>query len=220
MNREWIKYSHFSGAVGDMGAHILDPAYYALDLRVPLSVHADVKVPAFPGSLPKAGVITWEFAARGDKPPVTMKYYLGPGIECPWPRDMPKDWKELGAQGGSVMVGEKCSIMAGSHSAPARIIPESAMKETPRPEKKAFRCKGKNHFENFTLTCKGEDTAMSPFDYAGPLSEIIVLGDVALVNPNKKLLWDSEKMKITNDEEADKCLFMRRLAPRDNMNWI
>lgn len=218
MNREWIKYSHFSGAVGDMGAHILDPGYYMLDLRVPSSVQAEVPVPAFPGSLPKAGVITWEFPARGDKPPVTMKYYLGPGIEFPWPRDLEKGRR--GIDSGSVMVGEKASVMAGSHSQGARIIPEKVMQTLPRPEKKAPRCKGKNHFQNFTLACKGEDTALSSFDYAGPLSEIIVLGDVALLNPGRKLLWDSEKMRITNDEEADKSLFMRRLAPRDDMNWI
>lgn len=218
MNRDWIRYMHFSGAVGDMGAHILDPAYYTLDLRIPLSVHADVKTPAFPGSLPKAAGITWEFAARGNKPPVTMKYYLGPGIEFPWPRDLEKGRREIDS--GSVMVGEKCSIMAGSHSQGARIIPETAMKELPRPPKVAPRCKGKNHFENFTLACKGEDKAMSSFDYAGPLAEIIALGSVALMNPNRKLLWDSEKMKITNDEEADKSHFMKRPAPRDQMNWI
>ena len=89
----------------------------------------------------------------------------------------------------------------------------------PQPPKVAFRCKGGNHFENFSLACKGDDTAMSSFEYAGPLSEFIVLGDIALMHPGRTLLWDAEQMKITNDEDADKCLFMRRLAPRDHMNW-
>ncbi len=75
-NREWIRYSYFSGAVGDMGAHILDPAYYALDLRVPLSVSAEVKVPAMPGSLPRGGIITWKFAARGKLPQFTVPMFL------------------------------------------------------------------------------------------------------------------------------------------------
>ena len=60
---------------------------------------------------------------------------------------------------------------------------------------------------------------MSSFDYAGPLSEIIVLGDLALQHPGKTLLWDAEQMKITNDEAANKSLFMQRLAPRDHLNW-
>ena len=217
MNREWIRYSHFSGAVGDMAAHILDPAYYALDLRTPTSVHADVPIPASPGSLPRAGVITWQFGARGNKPPVTVKYYLGGGIDFPRPRHLDKSRREITS--GSVMVGKDASIMAGSHSQGARIIPEAAMKATAKPPQKAFRCKGRSHFENWTLACKGEDTAMSPFSYAGPLSEIIVLGDIALLHPGKTLLWDAKAMRITNDEAANKSLFMRRLAPRDDMNW-
>ncbi len=217
MNREWIRYSHFSGAVGDMAAHIFDPAYYALDIRAPLSVRAEVPIPAMPGSLPRAGVITWEFAARGKKPPVTLKYFLGPGIDFPRPKHLEKSRR--GITSGSVLIGENASIMAGSHSQGARIIPEAVMKETPRPPRKAFRCKGKSHYENWTLACKGRDTAMSSFDYAGPLSEFIVLGDVALMHPGKTLLWDAKNMKITNDEAADKSFFMRRLAPRDDMNW-
>jgi len=218
MNREWIRYSHFSGAVGDMGAHILDPAYYALDIRIPLSVRADVKIPAMPGSLPRAGVVTWEFGARGKKPPVTVKYYLGPGIDFPHPKHLEK--KRRGITSGSVLVGADASIMAGSHSQGARIIPEATMKATPRAPRKAFRCKGRGHFNNWTLACKGLDTAMSPFEYAGPLSEIIVLGDIALLHPGKTLLWDSKNMKITNDEAANKSLFMRRINPRDDMKWI
>lgn len=107
-----------------------------------------------------------------------------------------------------------------SHSQGSRLIPESFMKEAPRPPRRAFRPKGGTHFDNWTLACKGEDTATSPFEYAGPLSEIIVLGDIALLHPGRKLLWDSENMEITNDEAANKSLFTRRLAPRDRINWL
>ncbi len=215
--REWIRYIHFSGTVGDMGAHILDAGYYALDLRVPASVRADVETPAVPYSNPKSGVVTWEFPARDGKPPVSLKYYLGEFIEFPRPKHLEKD-KEYNFD-GSVLVGEEASILAGSWSGGSRLIPDAAMRDIPEPPKKAFRCKGKDHYENFILACKGEDTAMSSFGYAGPLSEIIVLGDIALQHPGRTLLWDAEKMKITNDEAADQSLFMRRLAPRDDMNW-
>ena len=93
------------------------------------------------------------------------------------------------------------------------------MQKVGKPSGDAYRCKGGSHFENFTLACKGEDKAMSPFDYAGPLSEIIVLGDLALLHPNKTLKWDAKNLKITNDAEANKSLFLERLNPRDNMNW-
>ena len=217
MNREWIRYSHFSGPVGDMAAHILDPAYYALDLRAPLSVRAEVKIPAKPWSGPRGGVITWKFGARGKKPPVTMRYFLGTGIDFPHPKHLDK--KAKGITSGSVLIGENASIMVGSHSQGAKIIPQAVMNETPKPPAAAFRCKGKGHFQNWTLACKGDDKAMSSFDYAGPLSEIIVLGDIALMHPGVTLNWDSKNMKITNNPAANKSLFMKRLAPRDDMKW-
>ena len=70
------------------------------------------------------------------------------------------------------------------------------------------------------MAIQGEDTAMSHFYYVGPLSEVIVLGDIAAMHPGKKLHWDAENMRITNDEEANKSPFMRRLAPRDVMEWV
>ncbi len=70
-----------------------------------------------------------------------------------------------------------------------------------------------------TLAVKGEHTAMSPFAYVGPLSKIIILGDVALLHPCRMLRWDAKPMKTTNDDDVDRSLFMRRLAPRDHMKW-
>ena len=238
INREWIRYSHFAGIVGDMASHLFDPAYYALDLRVPTSVVAEVPEPSPPGWLPKAAVITWEFAARGDMPPVVMKYCLGPDI--PRPR---LEHLEEGRQipfmaresrlGGSVLVGEHASILAAECFRPSRIFPEAAMKATKKPPEVAYRRKAgsrspaadagaaiNDHLQNWVMAIRGEDKAMSHFDYVGPLSELIVLGDIAAMHPGKKLLWDSKNMRITNDEAANKSPFMRRLAPRDDMNWI
>ncbi len=62
--------------------------------------------------------------------------------------------------------------------------------------------------------------AMSDFEYACPFTETLILGDLAITNPGRKLLWDAKNMKITNDEEADKSLFMRRIASRDDRGWI
>ncbi len=60
---------------------------------------------------------------------------------------------------------------------------------------------------------------MSSFDYAGPLSEVVVLGNIALLHPGAILKWDAAKMEITNHEAANKSLFMRRISPRDDMGW-
>jgi predicted dehydrogenase len=238
MNREWIRYRHFAGVCGDMGSHLLDHPYYALDLPAPTSVMAKVPEPPPAGWLPKAAVITWEFAARGDMPPVTMKYYLGPDIPYPRLKHLEESRRSWYKEGGSVVIGERASIMSGNSFDPAVIIPEAAMEATKKPPEVAYRRKANkhwqntgnqghdqnrnidNHLQNWVLAIQGEDKAMSHFEHAGPLSEIIVLGDVAATHPGKKLLWDAENMKITNDEEANKSPFMKRLAPRDDMNWI
>lgn len=220
MNRNWIDFNHFSGTVGDMGGHILDPAFYSLDLQAPLSVRADVETLAKPWSMPPGSIITWKFPARGSMPPVEMKLYLGNTVaNAPRPERMEQGEDEAFLNSGSVLIGEKASIIAGSHSQNGRIIPKIKAQEIGRPSGKAHRVENGDHFKNFSLACKGEDKIMSPFSYAGPLSEIISLGDIALKNPNKTLEWDAKNMKITNDEEANNCLFMRRLNPRDNMNW-
>ena len=220
MNREWIRYSHFSGVVGDMGAHILDAAYYSLDLKAPTSVMAEVPDPPAAGFLPMAGVITWQFPAIGQRPAVALKYHLGPEIPYPRPKDLEPGRKEAFMDSGSVLIGTEGSIIVGSHSQGGRIIPETRMKETPKPPEESFRCKAGNHLQNWAMACKGEDRAMSQFDYAGPLSEIIVLGDIAMMHPGKVLLWDSNEMKITNDDQANNSLFMKRLTARDDLDWF
>jgi len=217
MNREWIRYSHFSGSVGDMGGHTLDAGYYALGLTAPTSVRAEVKTPATPWSMPRGGVITWEFPARGTKPPVTMKYYLGIDIEFTRPRHLDPDQKMIEA--GSFLVGEHGSIQAESHSQGARIVPKILREATPKAAQTAFRCKARNHSANWIMACKGQDKAMSSFDYTGPLSEVVVLGNIALLHPGATLMWDAEKMEITNHEAANKSLFKRRIAPRDELGW-
>ncbi len=222
MNREWIRYSHFSGVVGDMATHILDPANYSLELGPPISVEAEVATEdrGITGwSLPKAGVVTWEFPARGELPPVTMKYYVGPDIEYPRPKRLEAGRKAHFMNSGSVMIGEKASLFAGSHSQSPRIFPEAAMKATPKPPKVSERNKGAGHEGNWTKAIIDGGKAMSNFEYACPFTETLVLGDVALMHPGRKLLWDAKNMKITNDEAADKSIFMRRLKPRDEMGW-
>lgn len=222
MNREWIRYSHFSGLIGDMATHILDPANYSLELGAPISVEAHVEERhlGYPGSLPMAGVVTWEFAARGDQPPVTMKYYIGPDIEYPRPKRLEEGRSAPFMNSGSVLIGDKASIYAGSHSQNPRIFPEEAMLATPEPPKVSERNTGRGHEGNWTNAIINGGTAMSNFDYACPYTEMLILGDLALTNPGRKLIWDSKNMKITNDEQADKSIFMRRLAPRDEMGWI
>ena len=148
-----------------------------------------------------------------------MQYYVGPDIEYPRPERLEADRKAGWMNSGSVMIGDKASMFAGSHSQSPRIFPEETMMATPKPPAVSEVNKGRGHEGNWTHAILNGGKAMSHFDYACPFTETLILGDVALMHPGRKLMWDSKKMKITNDEEADKSIFMRRLDPRDDMGW-
>jgi hypothetical protein len=92
----------------------------------------------------------------------------------------------------------------GSHGANGcRIIPESKMRLYLRqlPPKTIKRVK--SHHQDWIDACKGGDPANSNFDYGGPLTEMVLLGVIAMRVKDTKLLWDSEKMEFTNNKEAN-----------------
>jgi hypothetical protein len=149
-----------------------------------------------------------------------MKYYVGPEIDYPRPKRLEEGRGAPFMNSGSVMIGDKASMYAGSHSQSPRIFPEAVMKETPKPPRISERNKGRGHEGNWTHAIINGGTAMSNFEYACPFTETLVLGDVALLNPGRKLLWDSKNLKITNDEKANRDMFMRRIKPRDEMGWM
>ena len=108
---------------------------------------------------------------------------------------------------GALIIGDKGVIRHGSHGANGcRIIPESKMKEyLPKlPPKTIKRVKG--HHQDWIEACKGGDPASSNFDYGGPLTEMVLLGVIAMRVGDKKLLWDSENMRFTNSEEANQLV--------------
>ena len=198
--RGWLDYG--TGALGDMGCHILDPAFWALDLGQPTSVQAEVehvKPELATEVFPISSKITFEFPARGSMPPLKLRWFDG-HFEKPRPqqleagRDMPDS--------GAVIFGETETILHGSHGAGAmRIIPETRMKAFQRPEKTIERVKG-SHVGDWIRACKDGKPASSNFGYGGPLTEMALLGVIAMRVPGKKLLWDGEAMKFTNSPEA------------------
>ena len=107
--------------------------------------------------------------------------------------------------GGALFIGDKGKIICNSHGAGgARIIPDAKMKAYQRPPEKYPRSIG--HAAEFVRACKGGEPAGSNFNYAGPLSETILLGNIAIRMLGKKILWDPKAMKITNIPEANQYL--------------
>lgn len=204
----WRGWKDFgTGALGDMGCHIFDPACWALDLKCPVSVdaHSSTFVKDFgqaPMSFetyPRASILCYEFAARGELPPVTVYWYHG-GMK-PWRPAELEEGRELPLQGG-LYIGDKGKIVA-PHMAGPRLIPESKMKDFKKPQQILPR--EVDHYQDWIRACKGGPKPLADFDYSGPLTEMVLLGNIA-IQTGKKLLWDGPNMKITNVPEANSYL--------------
>lgn len=211
--RAWLDFG--AGALGDMGCHVMDPPFWALKLKYPVSVEAshsyDVremwKRVDNTESYPRASIVHYQFPAREDMPPVKLNWYDG-GILPERPADLEynRDARKLGSDGsGSLFIGDKGTLVCGCYGGSPRLIPESKMREFERPSKSLPRIDGgkDGHERDWIRACKGGEPASSNFDYSGPLTETVVMGNLAILNPGKKLTWDGENMKVTNDDRAN-----------------
>jgi len=201
--RAWIDFG--TGPLGDMGCHILDPAFWALDLGAPRKINAatthweeDVASQTFP----RASIVRYDFPARGQKPPVKLTWYDG-RLMPPRPDALEPD-REL-PKSGAIIYGDKGAILHGSHGASSlRIFPETKMQGYRRPAKTIQRVKG-GHEADWIRACKeGPDgtPASSNFEYGGALTEMVLLGMAAIQMKDQNLYWDSEKLEFTNNPEA------------------
>jgi predicted dehydrogenase len=200
---QWRRWWDFgTGTLGDMACHILDPAWWALDLEYPTSVEAQPG-PFSSETYPEKTIVKWEFPARGDQPPVTVTWYDG-GNRPPRPPELEAE-RELPSQGG-LYYGETGTILC-PHMGGPRLIPESRMREFKRPEPFLPRNGGgaSDHHQQWIRACKGGPKPLSNFDYAGPMSETVLLGNVA-ARAGQKLEWDGPAMKVTNLPEANEWL--------------
>jgi predicted dehydrogenase len=188
------------GALGDMACHILDPANWALQLRYPISVECLKQEGKTDQTYPTRSIIRYEFPARGSMPPVTIYWYDG-GELPPRPKAIADNVKLGDGDNGSLFIGDKGIATTGTYGDGTRLLPDELMKDYKLPEPILSRSPG--HYRDWIRACKGGGPACSNFDYAGPLTEWVVLGNLAVRYPGK-LLWDGEKMKVTNNSEANK----------------
>jgi predicted dehydrogenase len=199
--RGWWDFG--TGALGDIGCHALDPVFRALKLGHPVSVEA-VSTLVNNETYPVASVVHYQFPARGDMPAVKLTWYDG-GLRPPRPDELEDD-RQMGT-GGVLFIGDKGKMLG------EKLIPEARMNEYGKPPKVLPRSPG--HHQEWIEACKGSKPAGSNFDHAGPLAEVVLLGNVALRPELKekmnrtKLLWDGPNLEITNIAEANKFLQRR-----------
>jgi predicted dehydrogenase len=196
--RGWWDFG--TGALGDIGCHSLDPIFRALKLKYPKSVQA-VSTLVNDETYPSGSIVQYEFEAREDMPPVTLKWYDG-GLRPMILKDLDEGMK-MGT-GGTLYVGEKGQILDDI------ILPKS-LRESYKPPK-PYIPSSPGHEEEWIRACKGGEPGGSNFDWAGPLTETVLLGNVAIRPELKEKLsdqileWDPDKFSFTNLPEADRFL--------------
>jgi predicted dehydrogenase len=193
--RAWWDFG--CGSLGDMACHVMDAAFWALDLKHPEWVEAETS-PVNEETGPNWSIVRYKFPARGNKPPCLVTWYDG-GKMPPRPEMLEPD-RQIPTDGGTYFHGTKETIMSGTYCRSPRIIPEERMKAFDRPEKTIPRSPG--HYQEWINACKGEGMTMSNFDYAGPFTEMVLLGNLA-IRTGERVEWDSENLRCTNVPAAN-----------------
>jgi predicted dehydrogenase len=204
--RGWLAFG--SGALGDMGAHLIDHPFWALELNAPSSIEATSTPwggsPAEPVSFPISTCVHYQFAARGASPPVKLSWFDG-GIYPPRP-DLLPDEVALKSEGGVIYLGEKGILLHDTYGANPRLYPQELMDAAAAVPQSTPRIAWSHEF-NWTKAIRGEAKASSPIEYAARLTETMLLGNVALrAGQGRKILYDGETGRITNIAEANQYL--------------
>ncbi len=200
--RGW--YDFGTGALGDMACHILDPANWSLKLTAPISVESLSQDTMTTQTYPNKSIIRFEFPARGVMPPVTLTWYDG-GNMPPRPEGLDPDDKigDSNERNGSLFIGDDGILTTGTYGGGTRLLPSSKMKSIKQPQKLIPRSPG--HYVEWIQACKDGIPSPGNFSYAGPFTEWVLLGCIAL-RCKGKLMWDSKRMRFTNSDEANELI--------------
>lgn len=203
--RSWWDFG--TGVLGDIGCHQLDPVFRALKLGYPTTVEAcSSNMDEGPGvkeeTAPKSSIVRFEFPEREGLPALKLTWYDG-GL-MPERRSELEEGRRFGEADDNLFIGDKGKMLGN------RLIPEARMREYGRPPQKIERSPG--HHREWINACKGGPPARASFDWAGPLTEVALLGNVALrmekqlYEKGLKLRYDGPKMQVTNLPEANRFI--------------
>ncbi len=210
--RAWWDFG--TGSLGDLGCHILDPVFWSLKLKYPVAVEGCIstywegfwkKTEPKNETYPRSTIARYNFPAREGMPEVKLTWWDG-GLMPPRPDEL-EEGRQMGdSDGGVLFHGDKGILMCGCYGKSPQLIPQSKMTDFKRPAPTLDRVKGgeTGHEKNWLEACRGGKPACSNFDYSGPLSEMVLMGNLCVRFPGRRLLWDGEKMEVTNDAEANK----------------
>ena len=209
--RAWWDFG--TGSLGDLGCHILDAPFWALKLKYPISVEGcistywhDLWKETKPRNetYPRSTIVRFKFPARDGMPEVKLTWWDG-GMMPPRPDELEPGRQMGDSDGGVLFHGTKGTLMCGCYGRNPQLLPDSRMKEYQRPQRTLARIPEAEggHERDWVRSCKDGKPASSDFDYSGPLSEMVLMGNLAVRYPNRLLLWNGEKMAVTNDKGAN-----------------
>ncbi len=217
----WRGWRNFgSGALGDMGCHTMDGPFFALDLDAPTSVSATALKPT-EYCFPLNAEVTYQFAAKGDRGPVTVKWFEGTAQPPRWPELHPT---MAISESGLLFIGDKGKIFDATDKVTSpRLVPDDKMRElNQNPIAQTLpRIPNQDHFANFidAVHQGNPSVACSNFEYSVPLTEFVLLGNVAMLTKGEdELQWDPQALKITNNNAANALLkpnFRAGWSPED-----
>lgn len=190
----WRKWWDFGGGnLADMACHHMDLPFWALKLRAPIAIEAEGP-PVHPETCPLGLVVHYEYAARGDLPPLSLTWYDGDKIP-------PTIHEVATGGGGNLFVGDRGMLRADYGS--WKLYPEADFAGYQSPKPTIERSIG--HHAEWIRACKTGAPTTCNFDYSGALTEAVLLGDVAY-RVGERIEWDAEQLKAKNCPAADELL--------------
>ena len=218
INGQWRCWYDFGmGALGDWGAHILDTAHQFLDLGLPNEINMLKANGHNKFFFPYSSTILFRFPERGNMPACDITWYDGLDNLPPVPEGYgnvvldpnippPSNGQITPSKlnPGKIIYSKELTFKGGTHGSTLSIIPEQKAKEMASKLPEVPKSPS-NHFANFLLACKGQEKTRSPFEIAGPLSQVFCLGVLAQ-QLNTKLLFDRNTKQITNHQLANQLL--------------
>ncbi|MFH1718171.1 MAG: Gfo/Idh/MocA family oxidoreductase [Planctomycetota bacterium] len=205
--RGWWDFG--GGALADMACHVLDPVFWALKLKYPTSVEASC-TPVNNETFPLASTVHYEYPAREGMPAVKVHWYDG-GLKPERPKEL-EIGRPLNQESSNVLfIGSKGVLRCGEYGGDPQLLPYERMREFSKNKPpQTLKRITTSHEGNWLEACKTGGQATSNFDYAGPFTEMVTMGNLAIrpENVGKKLEWDGANMRVTNDEKANDYVHM------------
>jgi len=196
----WRKIVDFgTGTLGDMGVHIFDTPYAALELTAPLSAKTTCREPNNIGH-PEKNIVEYEFpGTQHTTDTMLWKWYDG-AFAPPQPANVGLSQETKLPGQGSLFIGEGGQMLL-PHIGEAVLFPQVKFADYQRPN-----VAQNDHYHQWIEACMGNGQTSASFSYGGPLTEALLLGVVANRFPDETLKWDAETLTVTNLKEANDLL--------------